>query len=226
MGAARVTLHWWATEIERLFLSQARHPITQELATLKAQDFTTEAQLLNCIATIAGTLDYATRPDYDAWLGQHATGGGYLWQAAGMACDHHAPKTLDALVRAGCCYSAFEQLHHIRRLARLGLDILPGELLNQHHIDSEMIINQQGHPAVVACFTDLFNRLQNDLHHCLTDLRKDKAGSPLFAVILLHIMRVLCVKYRTRDYHIAHAPASLTPLRKLWIAWRAKRTLA
>ena len=61
---------------------------------------------------------------------------------------------------------------------------------------------------------------------CLTNLQGKDTGNLLFAVTMLKILGSLCHEYRSASMPITHTRISLTPLRKLWIAWKTSATSA
>ena len=222
-GAARVTLYWWFEEIGRLFSGEARHPVTRELSQLDNADYLSRQELLASIAATAQFLDTPESAPYQAWLARHDAASGYIWKAAGQACGCSDPDILAALASAGSCHGAFELLHHVRHFAGLGLNVLPSDLLANHNLDLETVIRPDAGVTTSGFFTDLFDWLHNDIRNCLTTLQGKDTGAPLFSITLLKILYALCREYRSAGQPITHTRISLTPIRKLWIAWRTAR---
>ena len=226
VGAAKTTLHWWLEEIERFFSDQARHPVTRELSAVNARDYLLQPELLDCIEKTAKFLQYSEGCDYDTWLRQHAAASGYIWKTAGLACQCTNQAVLATLVTSGCCYGAFELLHHTRHFAALGLNVLPVDLLNKHHL--ETIVgskenNSRENDPRGKFFTELFERLDKDLKNCLTDLQTEEGNRILFSIVMLKMLSALCQEYKQARQPITDTRIALTPVRKLWIAWRTQR---
>ena len=223
-GAARVTLHWWFEEVGRLFSGEARHPVTQELSQINTADYLSQHELMGCIAAMAQFLDAPETGDYRDWLERHSATSGYIWKAAGQVCGCTNPDKLATLASAGCCYGAFELLHNIRHFAGLGLNILPSELLIKHNLNPETIVQPEAGETGTGFFTELFERLRNDIETCLTSLQGEEVNKLLFSITLLKILSALCREYQSAPVSITHTRISLTPIRKLWIAWRTARS--
>ena len=223
-GAARVTLYWWFEEVGRLFAGAARHPVTRELSQPDSADYLSQQELLGCVAGMAQFLDAAENCTDRVWLEQHNTASGYIWQAAGRVCGCANPDQLAALADAGCCYGAFELLHHTRHFAKLGINILPTELLLRHKLNLETIVQPETGEDETGFFSELFELIQNEVQTCLIRLQGQAGGNLLFAVTMLKILETQCRKYRSTPQQIMHTRISLTPLRKLWIAWRTARS--
>ena len=222
-GAARVTLYWWFEEIGRLFSGEARHPVTRELSQLDSADYLSQQEMMGCVAAMAQFLDAPDSGTYRDWLERHSAASGNIWKAAGQACGCTNQDKLATLAGAGCCYGAFELLHHVRHFAKLGLNILPAELLSRHNLNLETIIQPKSGNAGTMFFTELFEQLHKDIQTCLTKLQGKDAGNLLFSITLLKILSALCREYQTTTQQITHTRISLTPIRKLWIAWRTAR---
>ncbi len=225
-GAARVTLYWWLEEIGRLFSGEPRHPITRELSQLDSGNYVSQPELAGCVAAMAQFLDTAQTGAYRDWLERHNAASGTIWKAAGQACGCTEPGKLALLAHAGCCYGAFELLHHLRHFARLGLNILPSELLTGHNLFPETVIQPDYGEAAKRFFEDLFERLHDDMENSLAGLQGEAAGNLLFARVMLKIQLALCREYQSDPVQIMDARISLTPIRKLWIAWRTARSTA
>ncbi|MYH70865.1 MAG: hypothetical protein F4147_12610 [Gammaproteobacteria bacterium] len=222
-GAARVTLYWWFEEIGRLFSGEARHPVTRELSQIDNADYLSQQELMGCIAATAQFLDTPESDNYQSWLARHDAASGQIWKTAGRACGCSDPDTLATLVGAGSCHGAFELLHHVRHFAGLGLNVLPADLLASHNLDLETVIRPDAGATTSGFFTDLFDRLHNDIGNFLSALQEKNADAPLFSITLLRILDALCREYRSAGKPITHSRISLTPIRKLWIAWRTSR---
>ena len=222
-GAARVTLYWWFEEIGRLFSGEARHPVTRELSQIDNADYLSQQELMGCIAAMSQFVDTPESDNYQSWLTRHDAASGQIWKTAGRACGCSDPDTLAALAGAGSCHGAFELLHHVRHFAGLGLNVLPSDLLASHNLDLETVIRPDAGATTSGFFTDLFDRLHNDIGNFLSALQEKNADAPLFSITLLKILGALCREYRSAGRPITHSRISLTPIRKLWIAWRTSR---
>ena len=225
-GAARVTLYWWFEEIGRLFSGEPRHPVTRELSQLDSADYLSQQDMMGGVATMGKFLDAPDTGAYRDWLERHNATSGNIWKAAGLACGCTNQARLATLATAGCCYGAFELLYHVRHFARLGLNILPAELLSKHNLDLETIIRPESGDAGTAFFTELFELIRNEMQTCLTNLPGEKAHELLFSRTMLKILSALCLEYQSSPVSITHARISLTPIRKLWIAWRTSASAA
>ena len=115
-------------------------------------------------------LDTPESGPYPDWLARHDAASGYIWKAAGQACGCADRDVLATLTGAGACHGAFELLHHIRHFAGLGLNVLPSDLLASHDLDLETAIQPDAGATASGFFTNLFDRLGNDIRNSLTVL--------------------------------------------------------
>ena len=221
-GAARVTLHWWFEEVERLFNGAARHPVTRELSGPEHASYLSQRELMGCIAATSQFLDAPESGPYRDWLARHEPAAGYIWSTAGRACGCVDPAQLSVLTRAGACHGAFELLHHLRHFAGLGLNVLPSDLLAEYTLDLETVIRPGADANVKPFFSKLFGQLRDDITTGLDAMEQTGSRAPRFSLTLLKILNALCRKYQRSPHPITRAHQSLTPLGKLWIAWRVR----
>ena len=223
-GAARVTLHWWLEELDRLFSGAAKHPVSQELSRFEHAECLSRQGLMGCVVALAQCLDIPDSVPYQSLLTRHEAAAGQIWKTAGRVCGCADQRQLATLASAGACHGVFELLHHARRRATgPKLNALPSDLLAKHELNQYSVFEPGMDANVSAFFADLFDRLRRDLEGNLALLQKQGASAPLFALVLLKILKILCHEYHNASEPITHSRIFLTPVRKLWIAWRTAR---
>lgn len=223
--AARTTLYWWFEEAGRMRAGEAGHPVTREIAQLDIQDFLSAEGIMACVAGMGQFLDGAQGADCQAWLKLHGPTAGHIWETAGRLCGCADPRQLTALTNAGCCHGAFEQLHYLRRGANLGIHPIPAEPAARHGVAPHLSARDQSEANLKNLLDELFAYLYEQTQVSGMALQTGSGGRLLFAVILLRLTGVLCRKYRADATPITRGHISLTPIRKLWIAWRAARRM-
>jgi len=116
-----------------------------------------------------------------------------IWAAAARACDVSGAGAIDAVIRAGALVDAVEAL-------------------------------AIGHPSVIG--PDIAKRLdelQDELDVAPARLMEAGAARAEFCRILAGLTAALCAELRRDVDAIGRSRIALTPLRKLWIAWRIHR---
>lgn len=221
-GISRIKLQWWREEIERVFMQQARHPVGKELALLLEQQSLDKQFFSDCIDYSEAQIGGLSVQAVDDWLSTFGAASGSLWASAATACQPvHADSV--ALVRqAGQCFAVIELIQNLQQTLRAGLCLLPEKEMEVHQVTFSLMQTEPEHPNIKSLFITLVEGLEDKLKHCHGILLKNDRHSLLFCLVNLKIMLVLCKKIRhQQESPLLHSP-TLTPIRKLWIAWRTK----
>lgn len=220
--AAKITLGWWLEEIQRLFAGQPRHPVTRELQRLRLPERLEQRDLEDCVVSHAQLLETADSISYTNWLARHVAGAGYPWKAAGQFCGCKDPEQLKFLEATGCCHGAVEQLRRLGRFTERGVVPLPADMLSAAG-GAAVLATRESDAAARDLFRALFTRLERTARICQESLSDAAGRQLLFAVVMLEMLATLCRKYREARHPAHRTRLSLSPIRKLWIAWRIAR---
>ena len=207
-AVAGARLHWWSEEVQRFEASAPRHPIMLELLSLRAPLGLDRTMLDRCILAAAAEIGGNAPADIEEWLAFQAAGPGQIWAAAARAAGAGTEPALELAARTGALHCALLRLLDAFRRPGGRAGRLPG--LSGH--------GDPGHePGALAGQLETAFRL---LHRQLAESGR---GELLFCRICARLSAELCLELR-RDCaaHLGRQVA-LTPLRKLWIAWREQR---
>jgi phytoene synthase len=194
-GVAHLKLAWWHEEIQRLYTDTARHPVTIELAPVISCYAITATAFVDLLRHYEQRLQ-PTRPDsYQDYLDYLAQGPGILWRLTARICGFNDHDTPEIVSQMGSLFGLFYLLQSQRENQQLSLD-------------------QQ---------MEFLQRLKTDLYNCCRRLPEDDSQAQTGALILANIITRTCDEITRDGLPLGHHKVSLTPLRKLWIAWRTKR---
>jgi len=224
-GVNRMKLHWWSEELEKLFQQQARHPVTSSLQPLVAEQQLTLPTILNYMTICESLISGQTITGFDDWLDILSTGLGQIWSVAAKITGTVDEADLKLLSRNGGVIFVLDLLQNYRLMAARGHDFLPEELLSKHNLKKDEIISSRELVAVKAVFEALITRLENELNSCFGALTATGRQTPLYHLIMNRLARTLCIEIRKDGYQLLQHRIALTPVRKLWIAYRTKWTV-
>lgn len=198
-GVMRMKFAWWRDEITRLYQHAARHPVSLALEDVITRHGIQLQQLLHLINNLEllGTL-----PPPRNWqeLQKLLQGGpGHLWQLSAEICGHQEPATIGLAVKMGSLFSCFQ-------------------ILQQAAVGGTGSAQQLSSFDRIACIRQIQEQLE---HHCATLPAADRPRQ-----LHLLIMGAIISKTCQKILHISKGQQqrlALTPLRKLWIAWRLQR---
>lgn len=219
-GVARTKLAWWETELERLYRGAPQHPVTRALAPhLEAFGITKErmAQVLEGMAMDLAQnryLDYAALARYC-----HLVAGVVGELAAGIfgVTDQ---RTYEYARKLGLALQLTNIVRDVGEDARRGRIYLPiddlqrfgvraADLLAGRYVDGYLPLMQFQAQRAHAAFRDALVALP------AADRRAQRPGLIMGAIYATLLAEIERAGFRVLDQRIA-----LTPLRKLWIAWR------
>ena len=221
-GVAQTKLAWWQTEVARAFAGEPRHPVTQALMPLAANHGIEASHLL---AVIEGCQMDLTQTRYLDFPGLER----YCHLVAGVVGEVAANifgKTQEATTQyAHTLGLAFQMTNIIRDVgedALRGRIYLPLNELQQFDVKAHEILNRQYSDRFAALMQFQVQRAQQLYDQALSLLPKADARSQKPGLMMASIYRTLLQEIERDGYKVLHQRVSLTPLRKLWLAWRVQ----
>jgi phytoene synthase len=134
---------------------------------------------------------------------------------------HTDPRTLDYADRLGLAFQMTNIIRDVGEDARKGRVYLPMEDLQRHQVPVQDILS--GHPSdgFVRLMEFEANRTEKlyDEAMALLPAADRRAQRPGLAMAAIY--RALLAEIKRDGFRVLHQRISLTPIRKLWIAWRA-----
>jgi phytoene synthase len=221
-GVAQTKLAWWQAEVQRAWAGQATHPVLQALMPHVA-DYGIEARHLQ--AVIEGCQMDLQQTRYLDFPGLQQ----YCHLVAGIVGEVAARifgQTEEATTRyAHTLGLAFQLTNIIRDVgedALRGRIYLPVNELQQFEVKAHELLNRQYSERFTALMrfqAERAHRLYDEALALLpeADRRTQKPG-----LMMASIYRTLLREIERDNFQVLHQRVSLTPLRKLWLAWRVQ----
>jgi phytoene synthase len=215
-GVARLKLDWWRGELEASHRGEGRHPLAQALGSPMAMYRLPLEPFLRQIDSLEQDLLHTRPADYLQLVEYCDAGGGSFGEL--LARTWGTPD--DQSLRHARCLGSFVRLVEIVR--ELGLELrrqrcaLPDDLLARHGLSRETLVAAP-QPAVLA---PALEELSGQAQALLPPRGAATAAPPR---ILAELHRVTLEEIRRAGFPVLGNRISLTPVRKLWIAWRASR---
>lgn len=219
---AATKLDWWRQEVGRLYGGTPQHPVSQALASaLTRADLPREA-FGEMIAGVEMDLRQSRYLDFKDLRRYCARSGGATALLAATILGCRAPESLAASHDLGIAIRLAEIIGDVGRHARHGRIYLPIEDLQTFGVAAAEILN--------ARHSEDFRRLmefQIDRNLALFDQASagvaaadTKAARPLLAMAA--ISRARLGEIRRAKGEVLTQRIDLTPLRRLWIAWKSR----
>ena len=219
-GVAATKLAWWQSEVGRAFGGQPTHPALQALMPHAAAFGIESRQLLavieGCQMDLTQTryLDFAQLQRYCHLV------AGVVGEVSARIFGQQDQRTTAYAHRLGLAFQLTNILRDVGEDARRGRIYLPVDELQRFEVKAHEILNGQ--------HSDRFERLmrfQAERAHRLydealallpaADRRSQKPG-----LMMASIYRTLLREIEADGFQVLRQRIALTPLRKLWLAWK------
>jgi len=222
-SAAALKLDWWRTEVTRSFAGQTpSHKVMQALMPL-CGDYGIEARHL--LAVIKGCqmdlqrnryVDYADLQSYCHLV------AGMVGEVAAQIFGQTHPQTTDYAHLLGRALQLTNIIRDVGEDARRGRIYLPMDELKQFGVTVPEILNRAYSDRFTALMRHQARRAQDVYDQALAllpdaDRRAQKPG-----LMMASIYRALLCEIERDQFQVLHQRTSLTPLRKLWLAWKVQ----
>ena len=219
-GLARVRLEWWRGEIDALYAGRPSHPVTLALAPhLEAFDLS-RPHLMDIIAGMQMDLDQTRYLDYEGLrLYCHRVAGVVGLLAAGIF-GLTDPATRDYAARLGLALQLTNIIRDVGEDARRGRIYLPIDELQRFEVTPHEILSATSSDRFVNLMRFQQQRARETYREAYAllpaaDRRSQRPGLIMSAIYLALLEEIGRDGFRVLDHRV-----SLTPVRKLWIAWR------
>ncbi|GLU31800.1 presqualene diphosphate synthase HpnD [Trinickia caryophylli] len=219
----RTKLAWWQQELAALAQGRPSHPVSIALATHRP-DIGDEAETLQ--ALVAGyemDLNQARYLDFANLRGYIDKVGGAFASAVARATARDPSAAASWARPIGNALMLAELVQELGNDARHGRVYVPIDELQRFQVTAAELINRRYSPA----FTELM-RFQTE--RARDAIRAGLEGIPAAERRTQRTLRAqsamaisLLDEIERDGYQVLHQRIALTPIRKLWIAWRAAR---
>ena len=217
---AATKLSWWKKELDALYAGAPTHPVTRALQPHLANYAITHARLAEIIAGMEMDL-YQTRYADFAGLAHycHHVAGvvGILSANIFGATD---PRTSDYAEKLGLAVQLTNIIRDVGEDARKGRIYLPVDELKRFQVPAADLLNARSSPAFVALMRFQAARARDVYDEAFASLPAVDRHAQRPGLIMAAIYRALLAEIEREDFAVLKQRIALTPIRKLWIAWR------
>ena len=217
---AGTKLAWWRHEVAGLFAGNPQHPVTRALQPALAP-YGITAQRLNEI--IDGMEMDLTQTRYLDFAGLER----YCYHVAGVVgvlaagiFGHTDPRTLDYAKHLGTAFQLTNIIRDVGEDARKNRIYLPIEDLQKFGVTAADLLNARHGEAFVALMKFQAERARTYYDKALAALPAADRRAQRPGLIMAAIYRALLAEIEREGFKVLTQRTSLTPLRKLWLAWK------
>ena len=217
---AHAKLAWWRSEIGSLFRGKPQHPVTRALAEAIDNFDLPESRFLDIIAGMEMDLThqrYATFDDLKLYCYRVASVVGLM---AAEIFGRTEAATLEYAENLGTAFQLTNIIRDIGEDASRNRIYIPLDELAQFEVDPRDILHGRSSPRFKDLLAYQIGRAKRYYERALSVLPEADRRAQRSGLIMAAIYRTLLNNIENGDADVLTKRATLTPIRKLWIAWR------
>lgn len=218
-ATARATLAWWRQELAAAFHGTPQHPVARALAEIAPRFNLAEPRLAEIIDGMQMDLDLNRYPSFEALRRYCHRVAGVVGELSAEIFGYQDRRTLEYAADLGIAFQLTNIIRDVGEDARRDRIYLPLDEIGRYGVsaaditasretnDFRRLIEFQIERAQ-GYYRDAFAKLP------AVDRRAQRAG-----IVMAAIYRTLLDEIRRDGCRVLSQRTSLTPVRKLWIAW-------
>ena len=220
-GVAQAKLAWWRDELAALFSGAPNHPVTKALQPFIDTRFGITRERLD--AVIDGMeldlrqnryLDYAALERYAHLV------AGVVGEMSASIFGFVNPQTIQYAGRLGRALQLINIIRDVGDDARRGRIYLPLDELQRHGVKAADLLNARYVEGFVPLMRFQAERARAQYREALSLLPQEDRRSQRAGLIMGAIYVSLLDEIERENFQVLQQRIALTPLRKLWIAWK------
>ena len=219
-GVAAQKLHWWRLEVARSFAGQAQHPVMQALVPLAQEHGITEHHLQQVIQGCEMDLHQTRYLDFAGLKSYCHLVAGVVGEVAAGIFGQTQPQTTEYAHTLGLAFQLTNIIRDVGEDALRGRIYLPIEELQQHEVTAADVLQRRDSPRFQALMQFQTQRALDLYAQALACLPPEDWRSQKPGLMMASIYRTLLLEIQAAHFPVLTQRVSLTPLRKLWLAWK------
>ncbi len=220
IGVARTKLAWWRTEVANLFAGHPQHPVTQALAPFVGAYRLDAARMNEIIDGMEMDLVYHRYPDFDSLKLYCHRAAGVVGQLSASIFGFSNPLTLEYAEALGLAFQLTNIIRDVGEDARRGRVYIPQDELARFGLSPEDVLARRLGEPFRQMMAFQAERAQTYYDLAYSKLAPEDRAGQRAGLIMAAIYRTLLEEIRRDRYEVLDKRIALTPLRKLWIAWK------
>jgi len=221
-SVAATKLAWWQAEVQRAYAGQPTHPVMLALMPLAADYGISAAQLQAIIRGCQMDLEQTRYLDFAALQQYCHLVAGVVGEVAAQIFGQSQPQTTQYAHTLGQALQLTNIIRDVGEDAKIGRIYIPINEMQNFDVKAHEILKCIPSARFSALMAFQAERAQGLYTQALgllpdADRRSQKPG-----LMMASIYRTLLREIEAANFQVLHQRVRLTPLRKLWLAWRVQ----
>lgn len=222
-GVAQMKLAWWRAEIERIFDDRPSHPVARALAPAVERFALPRARFAEIVRGVELDLEHEGFACFDDLADYCYYAGSAARLLAAEIAGYGDPATRDYARDLGIALRLADTVRDVRADARHGRIYLPANDMEAHGVQAQDLLAATTPPALRALLADQAARARDYYARALATLPAADRRAQLSDLIRARLSMTLLDEIEADGFRVLERRVALTPVRKLWIAWRTRR---
>jgi len=220
VGVARVKLAWWRNEVDALYQGRPQHPVAMALAEVTRRFNVPQRHLQEIIDGMEMDLDHNGYPDFAALRLYCHRVAGVVGLLSAEIFGYQDPRTLDYAADLGLAFQLTNIIRDVGEDARRNRIYLPLDELREHRVSASEIAAARESDDFRGLMEFQIDRALGFYERAIAALPSVDRRSQRAGLVMAAIYRALLDEIRADGCRVLTHRTSLTPIRKLWIAWK------
>jgi 15-cis-phytoene synthase len=221
-SVAQAKLAWWQSEVAQAFAGTPSHPVMKALMPSVAAYGLEQAQLQAVIRGCQMDLEQTRYLDFPALQRYCHLVAGVVGEVSARIFGQTQPATTDFAHTLGLAFQLTNIIRDVGEDAMRGRIYLPVNELQRFDVKAHEILQRKHSERFVALM-----RFQAQRAHALYDealalLPAEDRRAQKPGLMMASIYRTLLREIEEEDFEVLKQRISLTPVRKLWLAWKVQ----
>lgn len=219
-SVARVKLAWWRTEVAAIYHGAPRHPVARALAEVAPRFRLDEARLNEIIDGMQMDLERNRYPDFTAlqlYCHRVASVVGLL---SAEIFGYRDRRTLEYAADLGMAFQLTNIVRDVGEDARRNRIYLPLDELARHDVSESDVLQARESDGFRRLMEFQIERAFGYYRAALAKLPAEDRRPQRPGLVMAAIYQATLEEIRRDGCRVLAQRVSLTPVRKLWIAWR------
>jgi len=219
-SAARAALAWWRGEVAQLFAGSPQHPVTRALAPATGPFGITQAQLNEILDGMEMDLNQNRYLDFAGLRLYCHRVAGVVGTLAAAIFGYRNPQTIDYAEQLGLAFQLTNIIRDVGEDARNGRVYLPIDELKSFEVSAADILEGRHTENFTRLMHFQAERALRCYDEALALLPPEDRRAQRPGLVMAAIYRTLLREIADDGFRVLKQRVALTPMRKLWIAWR------
>jgi phytoene synthase len=218
---AEAKLNWWRGEVGALYAGEPTHPVTRALQHFLQSDFGISRERLDAILDgMQADLRQNRFLDYAALRRYAHQVAGVVGEISATIFGYREPQTLQYAAQLGLALQLINVIRDIGDDARRGRIYVPLDELQRFNVKAADLLAARYVDGFIPLMQFQAARARATYQQALALLPEVDRKAQRPGLMMGAIYSALLTEIERDNFQVLHQRIALTPLRKLWIAWR------